>query len=129
MALLATAEVARADHTEVHHHGGSPLVDSALLCVKTGEACLPNCFDRMAEGDKALAACGRSVSALNAVRGALAVLAAQNSPLLPRYAAVARDVCEAREDECRKHAGKRAPCKACAAACVDCARECAKIAA
>jgi Cys-rich four helix bundle protein (predicted Tat secretion target) len=83
----------------------------------------------MAEGDKSLAACARSVNALTAVCGALAVLAAQNSPLLARYAVVAKDVCKACEDECLKHAEKHAPCKACADACADCARECAKIAA
>ena len=129
-ALAATADAATADHGEAHHHSnGSPLVDSALHCVKTGEVCEAHCFDRLAEGDRSLAACARSVNALTAVCGALAVLAAQNSPLLPRFAAVARDVCQACEDECRKHAEKHAPCKACADACADCAKECAKIAA
>ena len=73
-------------------------------------------------------ASARSVSALTAVCDALAVLAVQNSPLLPRYAAVAKDVCKACEDEWLKHAEKHAPCKACADACADCARECANIA-
>jgi hypothetical protein len=55
-------------------------------------------------------------------------LAAQNSPLLPRYASLAKDQCNACEEECRKHADKHAVCKACAEACADCAKECAKFA-
>jgi len=131
VALAASAHLANADHIEPHQHGAgsSPLLDSALHCVKTGEICEAHCFDRLAEGDKSLAACARSVNALTAVCGALAVLAAQNSALLPRYAAVAKDVCKACEDECLKHAEKHAPCKACADACADCAKECAKVAA
>jgi len=131
IALSSVAVMAVADHTETHQHGAgtSPLLNSALHCVKTGEVCEAHCFDRLAEGEKSLAACARSVNALIAVCSALAVLAAQNSPLLPRYAAVAKDVCKACEDECLKHSDKHAPCKACADACADCARECAKIAA
>lgn len=131
VALAASVDLARADRADTHHLGaaGSPLIDSAVHCVKTGDICLAHCFGLLADGDKSLAACARSVNALTSVCGALAVLAAQNSPLLPRYAAVAKDVCKACEDECRKHADQHAPCKACAEACADCARECAKIAA
>ena len=132
LALAAGSVTAMAESADAHHHHGaegSPLVDSALHCVKTGDLCEAHCFDLLAEGDKAMAACARSVSGLIAVCGALAVLAAQNSPLLPRYAGVAKDVCKACEEECRKHAEKHAPCKACMDACDACAKECAKIAA
>jgi Cys-rich four helix bundle protein (predicted Tat secretion target) len=132
MAVAATAATtAPQQPSEPHHHhdaGGSPLLASAEHCVKTGEVCQAHCFDRLAEGDKSLAACGRSVTALIAVCGALATLAAQNSPLLPHFAGVAKEQCNACEEECRKHE-KHAPCKACAEACADCANECAKIAA
>lgn len=129
--MAAAANAATTDQAEEHHHhpmGGSPLLDSANHCVKTGELCQAHCFDRLAEGDKALAACARSVSALIAVCGALATLAAQNSPLLPHLASVAKEQCNACEEECRKHE-KHPPCKACAEACADCAKECTKIAA
>ncbi|MCX7056737.1 MAG: Csp1 family four helix bundle copper storage protein [Proteobacteria bacterium] len=117
------------DHAMAHHHhaGGSVLLDSAIHCVRAAEICHAHCLDLLAEGDKAMAACARSVTGLQAVCSALAVLAAQNSPLLPRYASVARDVCKACEDECRKHVD-HAPCKACAEACAACAQECGKIA-
>ncbi len=124
----AAAEQAAGHEMEHHHHaGGSALGDSAIHCVRAAELCLAHCFDMLAKGNKELAACARSVAGLEAVCHALAVLAAQNSPLLPRYAAVARDVCKACEDECRKHA-EHAPCKACADACATCAQECSKIA-
>lgn len=129
---VAAAVSASADEpTSGHHHdaSGSPLMDSALKCVKTGELCQAHCFKLLGEADKALAECARSVNGLTAVCGALAVLAAQQSPLLPRYAGVAKDVCRGCEDECRKHSDKHAVCKACAEACVACAQECAKIAA
>jgi Cys-rich four helix bundle protein (predicted Tat secretion target) len=127
--LAATAETP-AGHDMAHHQHGapSPLLDSATHCVRAAEICQAHCFDLLAEGNKSLAACAKSVSALEAVCHGLAVLAAQKSPLLPRYAAVARDVCKACEDECRKHA-EHEPCKDCADACADCAKECAKIAA
>ena len=131
LALAAGSGVAVAESTDAHHHHGegSPLVESALHCVRTGDVCEAHCFDLLAEGDKAIAACARSVNQLVAVCNALAVLAANHSALLPRYASVARDACKACEEECRKHAEKHAPCKACADACDACARECAKIAA
>ncbi len=128
-AFAATALTARADEHEHHgHHGAaSPLVASATHCVETANVCLAHCLDRLADGDKTMANCARSVTGLIAVCNALVVLAAQHSPLLPRYAAVAAEACKACEDECNKH--DHPPCKACADACKACAAECAKIAA
>jgi Cys-rich four helix bundle protein (predicted Tat secretion target) len=128
-ALAAAAVTARADDEHAHHHdhGSSPLVASAGHCVQTANVCLAHCFDRLAEGDRSMAECARSVTALIAVCNALEVLAAQKSPLLPKYAAVAADVCRACEEQCRKHA-EHPPCSACADACKACAAECAKVA-
>ena len=134
LALAGAAATAAAEQTgghdaEHHHHAGSsPLGDSAIHCVHMAELCQAHCFDLLAKGNQALAACARSVTGLEAVCHALAVLAAQNSPHLAHYAAVAREVCKGCEDECRKHV-EHAPCKACADACAACAQECAKIAA
>jgi len=128
-AVAATSEQAGGHEMQHHHHpGGSPIGDSAIHCVHTAELCQAHCFDLLAKGNQALAACARSVTALEAVCHTLAILAAQNSPHLPHYAAVAKEVCKACEDECRKHL-EHPPCKACAEACAACAEECAKIAA
>ena len=128
-AVAMTGTVAAETPEPHHHHAGSPLLDSALHCVKTGDVCQTHCFDRLAEGDKSLAECARSVRVLVSVCGTLGVLAAQNSPLLPKYASVARDACKSCEDECRKHGDKHAPCKECADACAACGQECSKVAA
>jgi Cys-rich four helix bundle protein (predicted Tat secretion target) len=128
-ATVALTGSAAAGNAETHHHSqsGSPLVDSALHCVKTGDLCQAHCFDLLEQGDKSLAACARSVRVLVSVCDTLGVLAAQNSPLLPRYASVASDACKSCEAECRKHADKHAACKDCADACAACAQECAKV--
>ncbi len=128
-AFAATALAAQAGEHEHHHdHGASPLMGSAAHCIETANVCLAHCLDRLADGDKTMAACARSVTGLIAACNALLVLTAQHSPLLPRYAAVTADLCKACEDECSKHA-EHPPCKACADACKACAAECAKIAA
>ena len=130
-AVVAASSTAVADESPAEHHhdaGGSRLLDTALECVKRGELCEAHCFKLLGEGDKSLATCARSVSAMRSVCGALAVLAAQQPPLLPRFAGVAKDFCRACEDECRKHEDKHAVCKACAEACASCGQECAKIA-
>jgi Cys-rich four helix bundle protein (predicted Tat secretion target) len=128
LSLAAAAAVAE------HQHGAAPAADNALAhaashCVQAADACLAHCLEMLGQGDKPLAACARSVTALRSVCDTLALLAAQPSPLLARYAAVAKQFCDDCEAECRKHADKHAVCKACAEACVDCAKECAKIAA
>jgi Cys-rich four helix bundle protein (predicted Tat secretion target) len=130
-AVAATTATAQQTQTPEHHHdaSGSPLLDSALHCVKTGDLCQAHCFDLLAKGDTSIADCARSVESLRAVCGTLAVLAAQNSPLLPHYASVAKEACDSCEKECRKHSDKHAVCRACAEACASCAKECAKVAA
>lgn len=131
VAAAAAGAAAAAEQSPVHHHDatGSPLVDAALHCVKAGEICQAHCLDLLADGDTSVAACARSVALMKPVCLALSEMAAQKSPLLPRYAAVASDVCQNCEAECRKHAEKHAPCKACMDSCAACAQECARIAA
>jgi Cys-rich four helix bundle protein (predicted Tat secretion target) len=131
VAAVAAGAAAAAEQSPVHHHdaSGSPLLDAALQCVKAGEVCQAHCLDLFAEGDNSVAACARAVALMKPVCLALSEMAAQKSPLLPRYAAVANDVCQNCEAECRKHAEKHAACKACMDSCAACAQECARIAA
>lgn len=137
MAAMAAAAAAQAaetkpqDHSH-HHHGGSAnkaVLDAAADCVKTGELCLDHCHDLLAQGDKSLGECAKSVSELLAVCSTLRSLAAQDSKYLRRYAAFAMDVCKSCEEECRKHEKKHVQCRDCAESCAACARECKKIAA
>lgn len=134
MGVLAMAAVAAqasaADHDHHHHHGAKnqALVDSASDCVKTGEACINHCLDLLAQGDKEMAACAKSVNEMLAVCAALQRLATTDSKFLKKYAVLAGEVCEACEKECRKHEKKHAECKACADSCAVCLKECKKIA-
>lgn len=103
-----------------------PLIDAALDCAKAGEICSAHCTTLLEQGDRSIAECQRRVEETVAVCQALASLAAQGSPLMPRMAAVVFDACNACEKECLKHK-EHAVCKACADACVACARECKRV--
>lgn len=129
MAAVA-AQASAADHDHHHHHGAKnqALVDSASDCVKTGEACINHCLDLLAQGDKEMATCAKSVNEMLAVCAALQRLATTDSKFLPKYAKLAGEVCDACEKECRKHEKKHAECKACADSCAVCLKECKKIA-
>lgn len=136
-ALAASASgLAHAEHTEDHEHHhhhmsnrNDALIDSASHCVTRGEICLDHCHDLLAEGDKAMAACARSVNEMLAICGALQNVAAQDAPSLKKMAAIAADTCQRCEDECKKHASKHPECKDCGEACAACRKECLKIAA
>jgi Cys-rich four helix bundle protein (predicted Tat secretion target) len=124
-AVAAAADSPTATHT---HEPVSPLVQAASHCVQAGNVCQAHCFDLFAAGDTSVADCARSVETLRSVCGTLAVVAVQKSPLLPRYASVAKEACDNCARECRKHT-EHPPCKACMEACETCARECARVAA
>lgn len=116
---------------EHHHHGstaGSKLAASAADCIQTGQVCLNHCLQLLADGDKMMAACARTISDVLAVCGALQQLANANSPFLPKLAAVAREACQACSDECKKHAEMHEQCKACMDSCDACVRECQAVA-
>lgn len=115
------------------HHGASAktelLVDAVSDCINKGEACIAHCLILLGEGDKAMAACARSVSEMIAVCEGLRKLAAQGSKRAAEVARIAMNVCLDCEKECRKHENKHAECRACAKSCADCARECKSFAA
>lgn len=121
------------DHQHDHHHHGagadySALAHSATHCVMLGEACIDHCLDLLAQGDKSLAACAKSVEQLLAVCNALRQMATYKSAHVPRLAKLAMDVCKECETECSKHKEHQA-CRDCAQACAECHQECAKVAA
>lgn len=93
------------------------LVRVALECSGTGELCLHHCLTEFAKGQTMLAQCAARVGEMIPVCQTLASLAALESSHLKAYAKVCIDVCQACEDECRKHAGHAAICGQCADAC------------
>ena len=114
-----------------HMHGAAAhqsLVAAASDCVAKGEICLAHCHQNLAQVDKSLGACAKSVSEMLALCGALGSIAAQDAPSLPKLSAVVLDACRRCESECRKHQNEHSQCKDCADACVACAAECRKVA-
>ena len=120
----ALAQTSHGDHAAV-----TSLFDAANNCVKAGLVCSDHCLQVFATGDASLAACARAVDQMQSLCGTLAKLASLRSSYLPAMAKVALIGCQDCETECRKHADKHPPCKACAEACAACATECKKISA
>jgi Cys-rich four helix bundle protein (predicted Tat secretion target) len=89
----------------------------AASCVQTGDACISHCLSSFSAGDTKLAACARSVTEMVPVCQTLGRLAELESAHLRSYAAVCREVCDACEQECRKHEKDHAICKECGDAC------------
>lgn len=122
------------DHGHMHHHhhaGGADyatLAHAATHCVMFGEACIGHCLDLLAEGDKEMAACAKSVEQMLAACNMLRQLATWKSAYVPRMAAVVMDMCLACEQECRKHENKHKECRDCAESCAACAKECKAVA-
>lgn len=123
MGVMQQAVAAASEHA--HHHpasddGRSRLVDSALACIKSGEACNAHCIELFKTGDTSVAGCADAVQEMLAACAALSKLAAYDSRHLKSMVQLCLDVCSDCEKECRKHEAKHAECKACADSCADC---------
>ncbi len=132
--LLAAASSAALsqehDHSKMGHGGANQtLIAAAADCVVKGQACLAHCLVLLAEGDKSMGGCAKMVNQMLAVCGALQNLASQQSTLVPALAKVALDACQHCEQECHKHEGKHAECRACMESCQNCAKQCKAFAA
>lgn len=132
-AVVGHAQAAEMEHDHEHHHHdmsiNAGLISAAADCIQKGQVCLNHCLYLLGQGDKEMAACAKSVNQMLALCGSLQALANQESAYLPKLAAIAMDVCNKCEDECKKHASKHDACKACGESCAACAKECKKIAA
>lgn len=116
--------------TAHHHHNPNPngnIIDSALHCMKTGQACLSHCMTEFKDGNVKMANCASSVQEMLAMCGTLSSMASMESKHLSKVAAACIDVCDACIEECDKHAKKHDTCKECRDACKDCVKEMKKI--
>ena len=131
VALAGTAMVGSASAMDHAHHHNAPanggLAASASDCIQKGQVCLNHCLELLGQGEKDMAACAKSVSQMLALCGALQQLANQGSLQLTKLAAIALDVCQQCQEECKKHADKHDSCKACGESCAACAQECKKL--
>jgi Cys-rich four helix bundle protein (predicted Tat secretion target) len=137
LALAALAADALAadehhDHAAMGGHEGmknpnTKLIEAASDCVAKGQVCIDHCLMLLADGDKEMAACARSVLQTMALCSSLQQLASYQTPQLKALAKVAMDACKECEDECRKHEKKHAVCRDCAESCAACYKECKAI--
>ena len=111
------------------HHSGkyTDLIEEALHCIETGNACAAHCIVDMRSGNTELLECLVQVKDLVAACQALVHFASYDSEHLMAYAKATIEVCDSCEAECRKFENKHDECKACADACAACAEECKKI--
>ena len=113
-----------ADSEHKHHESAQTnLVDTALDCVKSGQACIDHCIELFKSGDTSVAKCADTVQEMLAICTALSQFASYQSKYLHDLAKVCIEVCGDCEKECRKHAEKHAACKACADSCEECRKE------
>lgn len=118
------------DHGSMHHNNANTdLVDTALDCMKTGQACLDHCIDLFKLGDTSVADCADKVTEMLAMCNALSQMASYQSKHLAEVAKVCAAVCKDCKKACDKHAKKHKACKDCAASCEDCIKACEKLAA
>jgi Cys-rich four helix bundle protein (predicted Tat secretion target) len=93
------------------------IVEATKRCETVGTACLKHCQRLTRRGDKSLAECMRSVSAMLPVCTAMNRLASQDAKHLKELAKVCADICRDCEGECRKHEFHHVECQRCAEAC------------
>ena len=119
------------DHNHsAHQHtanNNEDIINTALDCIKTGQACNDHCIELVKTGDTSIADCMDILVESLAMCTALAQMASANSSHLPELAKLCISVCEDCEKECRKHEKKHAVCKACADSCNACIKACKKI--
>ena len=87
-ASIAAGGVVAGEHKHHHHaakHGD--LVESALDCIKTGEACSHHCIQLIKDGDTSLGECLEIVDQMLPMCRALATLGASDSAHLSRVCA------------------------------------------
>ncbi|MCC6274939.1 MAG: four-helix bundle copper-binding protein [Leptospiraceae bacterium] len=115
------------DHSKHMKYGA--LITKISDCIKTGNICKDHCLISLADGDKTMLGCAKSVNEMLAACEALFQLAVANSEFAPKMAAICMEICLKCEKECQKHAAKHKVCADCGASCKACADECKKIAA
>ena len=130
-ATLSTGSSLAEGHKHKHHHHSSgmhsELIESALDCIKTGEACDNHCLELVKSGDTSIAECMDIVKQMLPMCRTLASLASAESDHLLAFAQVCAVVCKDCEAECKVHADMHIECKACMESCTECIKQCEKL--
>jgi Cys-rich four helix bundle protein (predicted Tat secretion target) len=124
---FSATEHNHSEHNHMMMSSNTEIIDAALDCLKTGQACSNHCIELVKSGDTSIAECMDILTESLAMCNALAQMASAQSSHLPALAKICISVCEECEKECRKHEDKHAECKACADSCNACIKACKKI--
>ena len=129
LATSSAFSATKNDHSAHQHmkNSNTEIIDAALDCIKTGQACNDHCIELVKSGDTSIADCMDILTESLAMCTALSQMASYQSSHLPALAKVCISVCEECEKECRKHEKKHVACKACADSCNACVKACKKI--
>ena len=95
-------------------------IKNASDCVAKGDICKAHCVELMGKGSTDMYECMKSTSEMVALCQTFMVLAAQQSPLTKKLAAICITACENCKKECKKHAAHHQVCKDCADSCDEC---------
>jgi Cys-rich four helix bundle protein (predicted Tat secretion target) len=114
------------DHSSAMTRYGA-LATTAARCVTYGEACLAHCIDQLINGNTEMKNCALTTQDVIAACTALQQLAVRNAPRLVEFARVCGKICRDCEVECRKHE-EHPVCRDCRDSCIECAKECERIA-
>jgi Cys-rich four helix bundle protein (predicted Tat secretion target) len=103
-------------------------------CLATGEACVGYCMSELANGNKEMAECNRTVQEMLALCGALLKLNAYKSEHVKELAKISAQACDTCAAACKKHSphwahGMHLICKSCYEACLECSKACKAMAA
>ena len=133
---LLINDAAAAENTDHSTDSGrySDLVKSASDCIRAGELCQAHCQDQLGKGNTSFSSCNKKVHEMLSLTRAMLTLAAMDSALTPKLAAVCADACKACSDACAEHKehfahGMHMACKNCMEACNTCEKACRKVAA
>lgn len=145
IALTGAATSSRAAGHEGHDHAGAAdggaavasdprlakIVETSLDCVKTGDACIRHCVERLGGGDTALKECLQTALDMTSVCRSMAQLASQataQTKTLRAYVAACALYCRDCAAACKKHADHHEACKACLESCNRCVEACESLA-
>ena len=133
-ASTALAQEGSHKHEGSHHEGShsksknghkhQKLMQVASDCAQKCQLCLSHCIEAFKVGDTSMADCAAAVQQTAPLCTLIVQFAALESDYLSDLRNICAQACLKCEEECRKHEGKHAPCKACAESCKKCANEC-----
>ena len=118
-----------ADKKTESKSSGAKLEVALAHCMQTGYACVAHCMDELANGNKDMAECNKTVHDMLASCEAMLKLSSYKSDLAKSMATLCAKACDNCAAACKKHSdhwahGMHLACKECYEACLECSKLC-----